>query len=303
MLKYKKLFFTVALTITLIISTAFILTLSITGARESVPSISEYPVLLSNEKYVPELNNNSVLKILTLNIAHGRKDGASQIFQSKEKIKCNLDDIVCLLQRVSPDIVALQEADGPSVWSGDFSHIAYIAEKAGYCYSVRGAHVEGIMLSYGTALLSKYPLAKPASMTFKPSPPTFSKGFVSVDINTGFKSETKIVSVHLDFSRKTVREQQVQDMADILSISKEPLIVMGDFNCEFEDGSALQMLAEKLNLSAYQAGAENMITFPVLKKRLDYILISKDFEFISYKVIEDIVSDHLGVISEIRKKT
>ncbi len=44
---------------------------------------------------------------------------------------------------------------------------------------------------------------------------------------------------------------------DILNKS---LIVVGDFNCEFEDGSALQMLAEKLSLSAYQAGAEDMIT-------------------------------------------
>ncbi|MCK5311674.1 MAG: endonuclease/exonuclease/phosphatase family protein [Desulfobacteraceae bacterium] len=302
MLRFKKLFPTIFFTIALIICSAFILTLCVAGKRESVPVISEYPVLLSKEKHVPSLNNNSVMKILTLNIAHGRKDGASQIFQSKEEIKSNLDDIVSLLQRINPDLVALQEADGPSVWSGDFSHVAYLAEKAGYYYSVRGAHVEGIMLSYGTALLSKHPLCKPASLTFEPSPPTFSKGFVSADINTGVKSETKIVSVHLDFFRKTVREQQVKDMVDKLSISKKPLIVMGDFNCEWEDGSALQILAEKLNLTAYQTGAENMITFPALKKRLDYILISKDFEFTTYKVIEDIVSDHLGVITEIRKK-
>ena len=295
MFRYKKLFVTVFFTITLIVCTVFILTFCLTGERNSVPSISE-------GRYAPGLNNNTVFKILTLNIAHGRKDGASQIFQSKEKIKCNLDEIVSLLKRVNPDLIALQEADGPSVWSGDFSHVAYIAEKAGYYYSVRGAHVEGMMLSYGTALLSKHPLSKPASLTFKPSPPTFSKGFVCADVNTGIKTETKIVSVHLDFFRKTVREQQVQDMADALSICKEPLIIMGDFNCEFEYGSALQMLAKKLNLSAYQAGSENMITFPALKKRLDYILISDDFEFVTYKVIKDIVSDHLGVISEIRKK-
>lgn len=302
MFKYKKLFLTVLLTIALIVCTVFILTFCVTGARESVPPISECPVLLSEKKHVPGLNKNSVLKILTLNIAHGRKDGTNQIFQSKKKIKSNLDDIVSLLQRVSPDLVALQEADGPSVWSGDFSHVAYIAEKAGYYYSVRGAHVKGMMLSYGTALLSKHPLARPASVTFKPSPPTFSKGFVSADLNMSNESEIKIVSVHLDFSRKTIRAQQVLDMVDALSVSKRSLIVMGDFNCELEEESALQVLAEKLNLSAYTARTDNMITFPALGKRLDYILISQDFEFITYKVIEDIVSDHLGVISEIRKK-
>ena len=45
-----------------------------------------------------------------------------------------------------------------------------------------------------------------------------------------------------------------------------------------------------------------MITFPALKKRLDYILVSDDFEFVTYRVIKDMVSDHLGVVSEIRKK-
>ncbi|MCD4743654.1 MAG: endonuclease/exonuclease/phosphatase family protein [Desulfobacteraceae bacterium] len=302
MLKSKTLFLTILFTITLIICTVFILTLCVTGKRESVPSIPEYLFALPEEKHVTSLNKNSVLKLLTLNIAHGRKHGASQIFQSKEKIQSNLDDIVSLLQRVDPDIVALQEADGPSIWSGDFSHVAYIAEKAGYYYFVRGAHVEGAMLSYGTALLSKHHLTRPVSVTFKPSPPTFSKGFVSADINTGNESKTKIVSVHLDFSRKTVREQQVKDMVDMLSVSKKSLIVMGDFNCEFKDGSAIQILAEKLNLSIYQISAENMTTFPKLKKRLDYILISQDFEFITYKVAKDIVSDHLGVVSEIREK-
>ena len=42
----------------------------------------------------------------------------------------------------------------------------HIAEKAGYCYSIHGAHVEGMMLSYGTAILSKYPLCKPACVDF-----------------------------------------------------------------------------------------------------------------------------------------
>jgi endonuclease/exonuclease/phosphatase family metal-dependent hydrolase len=302
MLRYKKLFLTIFSIILFIYCTAFILTFFVIGKRELVPPISKHPVLLPEEKFVSEWHNNSVVKILTLNIAHGRKNGVSQIFQSKEKIKSNLDEIVSLLQRVSPDIVALQEADGPSVWSGNFSHVAYIAEKAGYYYSVRGAHVEGLMLSYGTALLSKYHLVRPFAVTFKPSPPTFSKGFVSADININRESEIKVVSVHLDFLRKSVRKQQVKDMIDMLSVSRKSFIVMGDFNCELEKESALKILIEKLNLSAYKIGAESMFTFPKLKKRLDYILISQDLEYVSYKVVKERVSDHLGVIAEVRKK-
>ncbi|MCP3901317.1 MAG: hypothetical protein GY707_16555 [Desulfobacteraceae bacterium] len=298
----SKFFITIVFITTLIISIAFILTLNVAGNRNSVPSVSKHSALLPGEKAITGLNNNSVFEILTLNIAHGRKNGPNQIFQSKNKIKSNLDEVASLLKRESPDLVALQEADGPSLWSGDFSHVKYIAEKSRYDYSVRGAHVKGMGLTYGTALLSKYPLASPVSVTFKPSPPTFPKGFVSADINLGNKLSTKIVSVHLDFFRKTIRKEQVENMTDILSPNKKSLIIMGDFNCEFEQGSALQILAEKLNLSVYSKGVEQMITFPKLEKRLDYILISHDLEFISYKVVKDIVSDHFGVVSEIRKK-
>ena len=38
-------------------------------------------------------NASGILKVMTLNLAHGRKDGFNQIFQSKSKIKKNLADI------------------------------------------------------------------------------------------------------------------------------------------------------------------------------------------------------------------
>ncbi len=94
----KKIFLAIFSLIIFVIFGVFVLTFSVTGNRESIPSISEYSALLSEEKPGSEFNNNSVMKLLTLNIAHGRKDGISQIFQSKEKIKCNLDDIVSYIQ-------------------------------------------------------------------------------------------------------------------------------------------------------------------------------------------------------------
>ncbi len=302
MLKSKKLFLTLFFAGCLIIC-AVLLILSVTGKRESALTISEPPDLLSHGKYLKKLSNNGVFKILTLNIAHGRRDSLHQIFLSSEKIKSNLDEIAALIQCVNPDIVALQEADGPSLWSGNFSHVEYLSKKARSYYSAQGTHVHGLMLSYGTALLSKYPLTTPVSITFKPSPPTFPKGFVLAAVTLDGVSETKIVSVHLDFSRKSVRKKQANDMIDILSSHKKSLIIMGDFNCELEKESALQLLIEELDLSAYKTNAGKMITFPALNKRVDYILISRNFEFISYRVLKDIVSDHLGVICEIKKKS
>ena len=298
----KKLFLTTIPTIALIFFSAFFLTINVAGKQKASPTLLKHQEVLSEENHFKNLNNNTVFTVLTLNIAHGRKDGASQIFQKSNQIKSNLYDISSLLKRESPDIVALQEADGPSIWSGNFSHVEYLAENSGYAHSVRGAHVDGMMLSYGTALLSKQLLYEPISVTFEPSPPTFPKGFLSASTKMNNEIEADIISVHLDFSRKDVRQKQVQNMVNLLSVRKKPLIIMGDFNCEWEENSAVKVLAEKLDLSIYQLTNNNQITFPILKKRIDFILISNEFEFVTYEVLPDVVSDHLGVISKIKIK-
>lgn len=78
---------------------------------------------------------------------------------------------------------------------------------------------------------------------------------------------------------------------------------MGDFNCQWGTGeSPLNLLAAELNLTAYREHADDLVTFPGTGGRLDWILISPEFEFVSYRVVPDILSDHRAVVSEIRKK-
>ncbi len=45
-----------------------------------------------------------------------------------------------------------------------------------------------------------------------------------------------------------------------------------------------------------------MDTFPLWKMRLDWILISPQLAFVSYEVLPDTLSDHRGVVSEIRMR-
>jgi len=247
--------------------------------------------------------DGDILKIMNLNIAHGRKDGPNQILQGKARIRSNLDDIAALLIRENPDIVGIQEADGPSIWSGDFDHVAYLSRTSGFLFSIRGAHVDGAGLSYGTAILSKIPMHAPLSVTFAPSPPTFSKGFVAAGIRRNNTPDVGILiaSVHLDFSRRSIRKKQARTLADRLSRLKMPIILTGDFNCEWnrDDDSVLSGLADDLDLVAYRTGATYMDTFPETGKRLDWILIPRGASFISHVVIPDIVSDHRAVVATI----
>ncbi len=246
------------------------------------------------------LSDGDTLTVMTLNVAHGRQRGFHQALQKRATIESHLDEIADVLTREAPDVVALQEADGPSGWSGGFNHVEHLADRAGFGNHCRGEHVKGLKLSYGTALLSRLPLADSRSVTFAPSPPTFSKGFVVASVARPGKPDRHIdvVSVHLDFARKGVRSKQIRRMIEELSGRENPLIVMGDFNCQWEGkDESLRALAEELDLVAYEPAADGMVTFPKTGKRLDWILASPQLEFVEYRTITDEISDHYGVVA------
>jgi endonuclease/exonuclease/phosphatase family metal-dependent hydrolase len=285
-----------------VIVVAFVVTSGVAGEALSRPAVSVHPA--------PPSAGDAVLKVMTLNVAYGRRDALHQALLGRGTVETNLDAVAALLARERPHVAALQEADGPSVWSGRFDHVAYLAEAAGFARSARGEHVKGAKLRYGTALLSRLELTEPLSVTFAPSPPTFAKGFVVCTVawpagrdggGGSHAGEVDVVSVHLDFSRDSVRRSQVGEMIEALSRRGRPLVIMGDFNCEWTDAdSPLRALAQALDLAAFEPGSAEAPTFPKLDRRLDWILISRELGFVTYRVVPDIVSDHLGVVAELR---
>ena len=252
-------------------------------------------------------NRNGTLKVLTLNVAHGRKDGTNQIFLNKQTIETNLTDVADLLIKTDADIVALQEADGPSGWSGKFDHVASIARQAAYPWHYRANHATSRMFTYGTAILSRLPISKTMEHTFKPSPPTLNKGFLLTrvswkpDANTDKEIYIDVVSVHLDFSRSSVRQQQITEMATAFAKREYPMIILGDFNSDWlSDESVVKTLADKAGFKVYEPAADNMYTYVSKKRRLDWILISNELSFVNYRVLPDVISDHFAVVAEVK---
>ena len=239
------------------------------------------------------------MTVMTLNLAHGRAEKSHQALLSKETITKNLDQVAALLRGAEPDVVALQEADGPSLWSGRFDHVAHLAEKSGLEHHFRGNHVQGLKVAYGTALLSDHPLGDTASITFPPSPPTLTKGVVFGAVQMPGVGPVTVASVHLDFSRKSVRQEQIDRLVEALADRPRPMIVLGDFNCDWDDESTLPDLAEQLGLHAV-APDDETITFPKLRKRLDWILVSDNLELVDYQVSPQPLSDHRAVIARVR---
>ena len=246
------------------------------------------------------------IRAVTLNVAHGRKDGRNQMLLGEETIRSNLVEVADFLDRSEADVIALQEVDAESKWSGKFHHLDFLSENSAYVCSYHGLHASGRMYDFGTALLAQAPFRDSFTHSFKPSWPTTTKGFsfAALDWNPGGAlpepTVVNFISVHLDFSRRSVRRSQVEEMVAALSQIEGPMVMMGDFNTDWEaKESSLKSLAEQLNLSAFKPTAEGLSTYGKKGARLDWILISDDLEFSGYSVLPEVMSDHFAVAAEI----
>jgi endonuclease/exonuclease/phosphatase family metal-dependent hydrolase len=262
---------------------------AVSGALDGVPEHLEGPT--------------DELVVMTLNLAHGRSNGFHQALQSKKKIVGNLVRVSRVIHREQPHVVAVQEADGPSLWSGQFDHVRFLAAETGFKHWARGEHVVGLRTRYGTGLLSRLPSHDPFSVTFPPSPPTLSKGFVVTTVTLPGPSNSPrhvdVVSIHLDFARSSVRRRQIQTLIRTLADRPNPRILMGDFNTDWLKEPSLRTLCEGLDLHAWKPEFTDTGTFLFSGKRLDWILTSPQLRFISRQVLPDTLSDHQAVVARL----
>lgn len=272
--------------------------------REEVLTVHSDKTSSAQQSY--RSNRTNRLHVVSLNMAHGRGDSFNQMFLSKKRIKSNLNSIADFLKEQNPDVVALQEADGISWWSGGFDHVAFLAENAGYNYFVRGNHVDQFFGQYGTAILSKYPIEEALSYRFKPTPPTLSKGFVLSSIKLpcgteGNKENCPLVdlySVHLDFSRQSKRQDQIDQLMAVLEKRQNVNIVMGDFNSVWRGGDKIiGQIIKGGQLKTYFKESLSLGTYG--DNRLDWIFVSPELSFISYSVSAEVLSDHQAISAQI----
>jgi endonuclease/exonuclease/phosphatase family metal-dependent hydrolase len=271
-----------------------------TARLDTIPPVQSYQVD-SDLSPASEGDRNGRLRVMTLNLAHGRGGGFHQLLQRSETTIANLDAIASLIKEKGADVVALQEADGASFWSGGFNHVDYLAKKADFSYAVQGRHAEGIGLSYGTALISRVELRQPRAVTFDPRLSPVPKGFlvsaVSWPGNPGV--DVDVVSLHLDFTSRSTRKKQAMQLIETLRGRNRPVIVMGDFNTSWKKDSTVLYISQALGLLPYNPEEPGLETFPRFGKRLDWILVSPGISFHTYRVVPGKFSDHYGVLAEL----
>ena len=241
------------------------------------------------------------IRVVSLNIAHGRGSARHQALVRKKDIEGNLDAIARFLAEVKADVAALQEVDVDCTWSGRFSHLDHLARKSGLTHTLAGIHTRVRRrplgpLRYGTALLSRHPIVGRFNHGFNRRI-TGRKGFCAATIQVG-AFDLDVVSLHLDFARSGARSRQIRSMISILEVlgRERPMVLAGDFNaCAMAEYPLFRTLHAWRGLKKMPFLFADTATYPSSRPRhaIDHIWATPELRFRSFRVHPVRLSDHL----------
>ena len=251
------------------------------------------------------------LRLVTFNIAHGRGLTPIQGFTSARKLRLNLRKISALLERLAPDVVAMQEVDECSRWSGNFDHLDYLRVHGSFPHSVFGINNRrtGLFnLCYGNALLSRHAITYAETVVFGRSS-VGEKGFLFAELNVGGCC-VPVVNLHLHFGSRAQRLRQIDRLLAWLRDQHRVRgggwtvspIVCGDFNTPSTgDDATASLFSHLLDYGDYELHPLLMPTFPspMPRRALDFVFLPAGCKLVSCEVVKSMLSDHRPVLVEV----
>lgn len=243
------------------------------------------------------------MKILFLNSEYGmgftksKRQYVTGFWRYLKSGRSSIKKIASLIKLVNPEIVALAEIDSGSVRANFTNQVNFLKQEGGFdtgifqCkYKNRSLKKLPISRNQGNAILAKRGLA--VSHKFH----NLSCGVKCLVIEAKFKSGFRLFLVHLALGQAS-RAKQIKQLASFLKDSREPIIFAGDFNL-LKGFKEIGNLIKEGKLQS--ANKNHQPTFPSWKpkKELDFFLVSREIKIKSFKVLPDIVSDHLSVLLE-----
>jgi len=250
------------------------------------------------------------LRLVTFNIAHGRGLNPIQGITTQRKLRANLRRIAALLDRLAPDVVALQEIDERSRWAGNFDHLDYLRVHTRFPHSVFGINNRraGLLnLCYGNAVLSRHAIRTAETVAFGQRR-LGEKGFLYVELDVEGRC-LPMVNLHLHFGSRGQRLAQLERLIAWLR-EKHRLhasrwavspIICGDFNNPgTRDDATASLLSHLSDYSDYVLHPLNGRTFPsaLPQRALDFIFLPDGCTVTHCEIVRSMLSDHLPVVVE-----
>ncbi|WP_093921254.1 endonuclease/exonuclease/phosphatase family protein [Sunxiuqinia elliptica] len=210
------------------------------------------------------------------------------------------------INRIKPDLVALQEVDAFTERSGKTVHQAKeLAQITGMDYFFAKA-VDRSEGDYGVAVLSRFPIveAQAYRLPVRDSIKTEIRALALVKVQLPDGSLMAFGSAHLDHLSDEDRLLQVKTMINVIDAYQQfPLVIGADLNMK-PDNSVMSDLKEAL----VPACVNCPLTFPADNpdRTLDYILLNDQandqFEVLDYHTVnETYASDHLPLEAILKK--
>jgi endonuclease/exonuclease/phosphatase family metal-dependent hydrolase len=254
------------------------------------------------------------LRVLTLNIAHGRGLSTYQGFRSEKGIERCLRRVAALLSKVDADIVALQEVDEDSHWNRRIHLLDFLQELSNYEHAYLGVHNRRcgrLPLAYGNGLMSRFPIIHAEHEAFGKAS-LGEKGFVCAELQTP-RGILPVVNVHLDFRSRLRRIEQIEQLIQFLDNKHYTShgtphlspIVCGDFNSRSGKPTdavrhLFRYLQEQCDYRLFPRGRGSR-TFPSIApvQGLDFIFVPPGYAVQSAQVLRSYVSDHRPVVVDL----
>ena len=250
------------------------------------------------------------LRLVTFNIAHGRGLNPIQGLTTERKLRMNLRKIAALLDRLAPDVVAMQEIDECSRWAGNFDHLDYLRVHTRFPHSVFGINNRrtGLLnLSYGNAVLSRHNIRAAETVVFGQRR-LGEKGFLYIELDVEGRC-LPLVNLHLHFSSRAQRLRQLERLIVWLREKHRlhgrtwavPPIICGDFNNPgTRDDATASLLSHLSDYCDYVLHPSNGRTFPspLPQRTLDFIFLPSGCVNARCEIVRSMLSDHLPVAVE-----
>jgi endonuclease/exonuclease/phosphatase family metal-dependent hydrolase len=220
------------------------------------------------------------------------------------------------IRAFSPDIVALQEVDVHwSERSGFVDQVAALAAalemeaRFAPIYSLPNRENSAVPREFGVALLARHHIVTWRNDTLtrlstqdSNAVPAPAPGLLEAVVDV-HGSRLHVFNTHLDYrADPRVRRAQSGEMAAAIDHVREPLIVFGDFNAS-PDAPELAPLFARLR-DAWPRDSGPGYTYPADNpvKRIDYVLVSRDFSTVSARVPVSDASDHRPVVVDLIRR-